>query len=143
MSKVEIRNLGQVMVDTRADVGRADAGEGNVRRSEAQVQVRELDILRADLDLLASPESLELGEKLISDYLGNATSGDQLRLPQLTNLDGRALRSAVSRLLATDSSSGGASQIELAKENRMRSLLRDLANTVADIQRQASMTVRY
>ncbi|MBK6688876.1 MAG: hypothetical protein IPG45_30685 [Deltaproteobacteria bacterium] len=143
MSKVEIRSLGQVMVDTSTDVGRADAGQGNVRRSEAQLQVRELDILRADLDLLASPESLELGEKLVSDYLGNATSGDQLRLPQLTNLDGRALRSAVSRLLATDSSSGGASQIELAKENRMRSLLRDLANTVADIQRQATMTVRY
>lgn len=113
------------------------------KRSDAQMGIREFEVLRADLDMVAPADAAALAEPLVELYRGASTSGDHLRLPQLTRHDGPALQAAVGRILDTDTTSAGGSRETVIKEERMRRVLTALQGVVATIQRQANMSSRY
>ncbi len=119
-----------------------DTSDIRPERNDAHLAIHELDVLRADLDLVAAPEAAQSLEPLIQLYRGGLTSGDHLRLPLMTSHDGPALRAAVSRVIGTDNSAGG-SRDDVMKEEKMRRVLRALDSAVSDIHRHANMSARY
>jgi hypothetical protein len=108
------------------------------RRTDAEMGVRELEVLRLDLDMVAPPDAAELAEPLVDAFRGAPTSGDHLRLPQMTQLDGPGMRAAVGRVLAVDTAAAGAPDPDAAeKEARMREVLRALDSAAEHIQLRA------
>ena len=135
MSAVVLRDIGQALHAGNASIG--DASPRRSRRAEAEVAIREIQVLRADVDLLL-PEAAEPSEHLVEAYRGAVTSGDHLRLPQMTSLDGLSMRAAITRVLAVDTSRTPGRASDVIKEEKMRRVLRALDAAVADIQRQSS-----
>lgn len=122
-------------VDAGADIRRP--------RNDAQVGVRELEALR-EVDLVAPPEAADLAEPLVKAFQMPPSSGDHLRLPQLTFNDGATMRQAVARVLSVDTRGTGAlSEEQAIKEHRMRAILDSLERTLGNIQRQSAMAVRF
>jgi hypothetical protein len=121
-----------------------EASESRVtKRTDAHLGIKELEALRRlDLDMVAPPEAADLAEPLVALYQGTPTSGDHLRLPQLTHLDAQSLRSAVGRVLAVDTTAIAGSQDAVLKEAKMRRVLKALDSAVADIQRRATIHSR-
>lgn len=112
-------------------------------RSDAQLDVREIQALRLEADMVVGPEAATLAEPLVALYRGTLTSGDHLRLPQLTTHDGPSMRAAVGRVLAVNTrATGGGTSADVIKEERMRRVLHALDELVGQIQRQASLTSR-
>ncbi|MCK6545019.1 hypothetical protein L6R52_04070 [Myxococcota bacterium] len=140
MTAVPVRDFGFALQNVSV---RSDASSLATRRAEAHLGIREIEVLRADLDMIAPPEAAELAEPLVALYQGQISSGDHLRLPQLTSHDGPAVRAAISRVLAVDTREAGGAQEDVIKEERMRRVLRALEGAVANIQRQANMSARY
>lgn len=113
---------------------------GTVRpERQAPVAVRELEVLRLDQDVVAPADAAELAEPLVEIFQGAPTSGDHLRLPQMSQLDGARMRAAVGRVLAVDTSAPTAVAPEaLEQEARMREVLRALDHAVEHIQRRST-----
>jgi hypothetical protein len=140
MTAVPVRDFGFALQNASV---RSDASNVAARRVEAHLGIREIEVLRADLDMIAPPEAAELAEPLVALYQGQISSGDHLRLPQLTTYDGPAVRAAISRVLSVDTREAGGPQEDVIKEERMRRVLRALEGAVANIQRQANLSARY
>lgn len=105
------------------------------KRTDAQLGIRELEVFRLDVDMVAPADAAELAEPLVEAFRAEPTSGDHLRLPQMTQLDGAQMRSAIGRILSVDPARAGASNAEQAeKEARMREVLRALDSAVDHIQ---------
>lgn len=139
MSAGAVRGNGLMSLST-VDPGR-ELDRPSVRRNDAHMGIREIEVLRADLDMVSSAEATDLAQPLVEMYRGSITSGDHLRLPLLTNHDGPSLRAAVARVLETDTSAMAAgSREDVLKEAKMLRVLRALEGAVAQIQRQAALT---
>ncbi|MFO0727529.1 MAG: hypothetical protein U1E65_27375 [Myxococcota bacterium] len=110
-----------------------------VRSSEVQLGVGEALALR-QVDLVAPAELAALAEPLVKLYAGELSSGDHLRLPQRTALDGPALMSAVRRVLATETGPTIGDKDAIVKEERMRRVLKALEYATAQIQQKAAQT---
>src|SRR5687768_8879958 len=112
-----LRDFGRAMNGVETNRGQ----ELEVRKSrvDGNVSAREINILRNDVDLLA-PEAADIGEHLIDQYRGTVTSGDHLRLPQMSSLDAMSMKAAIGRVLSVDTSRTAASQNDVIKEERMR-----------------------
>lgn len=107
-------------------------------RNDAQLGIRELEVLRLDVDMVAPPEAADLAGPLVESFRAVPSAGDHLRLPTMTNLDGPAMRAAVSRVLMA-----GAEGTADARVNKMLRTLQGLETTVANIQRQSALSVRF
>lgn len=119
-----------------------DAGNVSTRRSDAQLGIKEIQVLRSDLDLVDPSELLRGSESVFAKYRGDITSGDELRLPLMSTNDGPGLRAAVARVITKDCSAG-ASREDVMKEEKMLRVLRALDQATSSIQRQANMGARY
>lgn len=140
MSAVALREFNPNII---RQVG-TDAATADVRaRNDAQLDIREIEALRLDLDTVAPPEAAALAEPLVDLFRGNMTSGDHLRLPQMTNFDGPTTRAAVTRVIKTPLSAAVASREDVAKEKKMHLVLRALDSVVNNIHGRANMTARY
>lgn len=107
------------------------------RPAQAQLGVAELQALRA-VDVVAPAEAAELAEPLVEVFGGRPTSGDHLRLPQPSQMDGPSMRAAVGRVLAVDPSAAPvADRAGAEKEARMREVLRALDQLADHIQLRA------
>jgi hypothetical protein len=129
--------LAQLSLDTRG------TGLERTRRNDAHIGIHEIDVLRADLDMVTPASESELAPSVAQMYRGTINAGDHLRLPLLTNHDGPSLRAAVGRVIDTDTSGAAGSREDVLKEAKMLRVLRALEGAVAHIQRHASMTARY
>jgi hypothetical protein len=103
--------------------------------NDAELGIQEVEALR-QVDVVAPAE---LAEPLVKLFAGELTSGDHLRLPQMTTHDGPAIQSAISRVLEVDTASGGASKDAVVKEEKMRRVLVALQYATQEIQRQANL----
>ncbi|MCC7383659.1 MAG: hypothetical protein IT384_17595 [Deltaproteobacteria bacterium] len=110
------------------------------RKNDAQVAIREIEVLRADNDLIVPPEVADIAEPLVKLFQGEITSGDHLRLPQMTAHDGPAMQAAISRVLGADTRAAGASRDDVVKEEKMRRVLKALQYAASNIQQKASTT---
>jgi hypothetical protein len=141
-----VRDLGMAMarlsLDTSDRLGDA-APPLATRRADAHLAIQELQVLRADLDVVAPPEAAELAEPLVDLFRGQLTSGDHLRLPPPSQHDAAGIRAAMSRVLEVDAGAVVASRDAITKEARMRTLLRGIQTAVQNIQRNASLQARY
>jgi hypothetical protein len=133
-----------VAVDQRSFLGQINTGaERNLTtgRADAEIAIRELEALRS-VDLVA--DSIATDQELVQRYRGIESSGDHLRLPQMTSLDGPSLRAAIGRVLSVDTRAVAATTREDAvKEARMLNVLKALEYAVSNIQRKANMGSRY
>jgi hypothetical protein len=138
MTAVAVRDLHSAMSNLQMEIG----SQSSRARNDAQMGIKELQVLRLDVDMVTPPEVAEIAEPLVDAYRGSITTGDQLRLPKLTNLDGPSMRSAVNRVLSAKMTSivGGAEALE--SEAKMRRVLGALEDTVAQIQRNAGIQHR-
>jgi hypothetical protein len=118
-----------------------DASPIEPRALKAQPALREIEVLRSDLDLVAPPDAIADHRSLVDLYRGESTSGDSLRLPLLTNHDGPSLRAALARVLDADTSAGGPNEGVL-KEERMRRVLCAIQDTVSNIQQRSTLRER-
>src|SRR5262245_2621826 len=73
--------------EVRSDAPRT----AETRKNDAQIGIREVEALR-QIDVVAPAELAELAEPLVKLFAGELTSGDHLRLPQLTSHDGTSLQ---------------------------------------------------
>src|SRR5687767_13204456 len=96
MNSIALREFGQVLNGNQ--IGRPNADLAT-QRADAEVGIAELRVLNADVDLV-SPEAAEPAEHLVHAFLGGETSGDHLRLPQMTKLDPASMNAAIGRVLA-------------------------------------------
>jgi len=107
-------------------------------RPGPQVSIDEIDVLRADLDVVLPPEALSLGGPRL-DFNAPTTSGDHLRLPQMSALDGPQMRAAIRRVLRVDRTAAAGSGEAVMKEARMHRLLRALDGTQRAIHRRTDL----
>lgn len=138
MSLPAIRNFHQALASLDLELGTPAPRA----RNDAQMGIKELEVLRLDADIVTPPEVADAAEPLVETFRGQITTGDHLRLPQLTALDGPAMRAAIGRILARDTRAAGGTDAELAAEGRMRRVLSALEDTVAQIQRRAAIQHR-
>jgi hypothetical protein len=142
-----VRDLGLAMarlsLDTEDRLPAPGASPGALKRTDAHLAIQELQVLRADLDLVAPPEAAALAEPLVELFRGQLTSGDHLRLPMPAQHDAAGIRGAMSRILEVDASALVASKEAITKEARMRTLLRGIQGAVDTIQRHANLQARY
>src|SRR5262245_46845392 len=118
MTALVMRN--SEMVRGSVDVDASESRATNARRNDAHMGVKVLDILRADVDLVGNENPSAIGQPLVEMYRGTITSGDELRLPLMTNHDGPSLRAALARVTMTDTSRVTAgSKDDVLKEARM------------------------
>lgn len=108
------------------------------RPGDAQLAIKELEILRGDVDLVNPNAVAGVSDSQLDRYRGAVTSGDHLRLDQRTRRDGPAIRAAITRILAVDTSSGGASADAVLKEAKMRRVLVALDYAAQFIRHQAT-----
>lgn len=143
MSNVAVRDLNASLWQLGVDADNKPRELG--RKNDAQVAVKELQVLRADLDMVAPPEVAEVAEPLVKLFQGELSSGDHLRLPQLTQHDGPSLQRAIGRVLDVDTGAAGASREAVVKEEKMRRVLTALQYAVQEIQHKASLStgIRY
>ncbi len=132
--------LARLSLDTSDRLG--DRAPPSTRRSDAQLGIQELQVLRADVDMVVPPEAAALAEPLVDLFRGNLTSGDHLRLPLLTQHDAAGIKGAMARIIDADTTQVGGDREAIIKEERMRRVLRGLQGAVGTIQRQAN-TTRY
>jgi hypothetical protein len=141
MNGAVIRDTGLALAHPSLDAGAPKSPL--TRRNDAHMGVHEIEVLRADLDMVTPAEASELAQPLVEMYRGVVTSGDQLRLPLLSNHNGPTIRAAVGRVLDTDTSAPIGSREDVLKEAKMHRVLRALEGAAAQIQRHASMNARY
>jgi hypothetical protein len=111
------------------------------RRSDAELAIQELVVLR-EAELHAPADATELVGPLVDLYRGQGCSGDHLRLPRLSSLDGPSLRAAVARVLDVDTgvaARAGAHEDDLRRESGMRRVLLGLQQMTSDIQLKAAL----
>ena len=132
---VAIQDLHVALSRLPMDAGRT-SGTPNTRQTDAQLGIRELEVLRGDIDVITPPEVAQFAEPLVALYQGQVSSGDTLRLPTLTNHDALSMRAAVGRVLAMEGA------VSSPKEARMIEVLGALESAISNIQRQAAMTRR-
>lgn len=132
---VAVHDLHVALSKLPMDSGRIS--QPQARPADAQLGIRELEVLRADVDVITPPEVAQFAEPLVALYQGQVSSGDHLRLPTLTNHDGPAMRAAVARVLGVDTGAAAGT-----KEGRMLEVLGALESAITNIQRQAAMTRR-
>lgn len=136
-----VRGLGQGFAGNfNLDVGQAEARQS---RNDAQMGIQELKVLRLDVDMVAPPEAAELAEPLVQAYRGEISTGDQLRLPQMTRNDGPSMRAAVNRVLATDTQALSTDSSAVVKEERMLRVLRALDYAVDQISQKSNSAHIY
>jgi hypothetical protein len=141
MSAALVRDYGY-RADHQFGVNDVGGGEQISRsRNDAQLGIAELQVFRADVDLVAPPESAELAEPIVRQLFGTPSSGDDLRLRAPTAHDGPTMRAAVANVLAAGTSEG--TQNMDGRELKMLRTLQALESTVANIQRQSNMSLRY
>ena len=141
MSAVALREFNPNLV---AGVSQGVDSSPDVRaRNDAQLDIREIEALRLDVDTVAPPEAAALTEPLVDLFRGQMTSGDNLRLPRMTNFDGPSTRAAVSRIIRTPLAAAAAPREAIAKEKKMHLVLRALDSVVTNIHGRANMTARY
>ena len=109
------------------------------KRADAQPAIAELEALNLDLDLVANHPSkaASLVEPLLGSFSAKPISGDHLRLPQLTRLDGPQMRAAMRRVLSVDTHGPAPSERAVISEERMRYVLRALTAAVDHIDQQS------
>ena len=110
-------------------------------RNDAQMGIKELQVLQL-IDDVAPPDAAELAKHLAEKYFSPSNTGDQLRLQQLTNFDGYAVRSAIGRVVSTNLDAPGGTVEARAAEARMIRVLDTLEAAVSQIQRQAGFSSR-
>ncbi len=142
MSAVALRDPGAALWnDLRTNTPADRVGGGaphDVRSNDAHYGIQEVQALRR-VDLIAPAELAELAEPLVKLFSGEITSGDHLRLPQLTSHDGPSMQAALARILAVDTRSVGASDRDVAvKEEKMRRVLTALQYATSEIQLRAN-----
>lgn len=103
----------------------ASVGAPKPEARSPKIAVDELRLLRADLDMVAPPEAAELRRNGL-DFTGPLTTGDHLRLPQMTFMDGRELRGAVRKVLRADTTEAVGSPEAAVKEAKMLRMLKAL-----------------
>ena len=110
-------------------------------RNDAQMGIKELQVLQS-MDDVAPPDAVELIRGLAEKFFSPTSTGDQLRLQQLTNMDGYAVRSAIARVCSVDHGAPGGTTEARAAEARMVRVLDTLEAAVSQIQRQAGFSSR-
>jgi hypothetical protein len=123
---------------SRPEASRAfslERAQQHIARSDAQPAIKELEALRLDADVASPADVSDLFGPLVALYKGEGSSGDHLRLPRMTNLDGPAIRGALQRVLAAPSGGG-------AEEKRMRDVLAALEKTVSEIHRKSTVATK-
>lgn len=141
MTAVALRDLNSALSNLQVEVGGGSSSSAARNRSDAQLGIQELRVLR-DVDLVTPPEVADLAEPLVEAYRGNVTTGDHLRLQQLTSFDGPAMRASVHRILTADMSAKAGTEAERAAEAKMLRVLSALEDAVSHIQRQSGTSHR-
>jgi hypothetical protein len=114
-------------------------GEAMLRTDrDRNVSFDELKAVELDRDLVAPPEAVSLFESHAA-FESTASSGDALRLPQLTRLNGVEMRAAVSRVLAAHGSAPARDGDAQEKERKMVRLLQGVESAFAHIQSRSPM----
>jgi hypothetical protein len=136
MSAVAIRDLHVAMSNLQLE-----AKNPARTRNDAQMGIKELQVLQL-VDDIAPADAAELQKHIAEKYFNPSPTGDQLRLPQLTNFDGHAVRAAVSRVLSADIDAPGGTVEARAAESNMFRILAALEDATSQISRQAGFSQR-
>lgn len=140
-SSIAVRDPGAALWnDLSSTPDRVGGGQHQdaVRKSDAQYGIKEVQALRS-VDIIAPAELAELAEPLVKLFSGEITSGDHLRLPQLTSHDGPSMQAALSRILAVDTRTVGGDRDAVVKEEKMRRVLTALQYASSEIQMKANI----
>jgi hypothetical protein len=107
------------------------------RNHDAQIAIREIKLLRDDMDIAVAPELADVVEPLVDRYQSRPTVGDHLRLPQRTTHDGPQMRAAIRRFLSADFSAPGGSRQAVVAEAKMRRVFAALEYAAQMISRKS------
>lgn len=127
-----VNNLQNALSNLQLEVGR----EAPRARHDAQLGIKELEVLR-NVDVVAPAELAQVGEPLVETYRGNITTGDHLRLPQMTRLPDDVLRDSLRRVLSADLDRAGGSPEARAAEAKMHRVLGAIDDALTTIQAHA------
>jgi len=102
---------------------------------DARPSIEEIRALRVNRDQVLPADLGELREPLVRSFQARASSGDALRLPQLTRLSGSEMRGAIQRVLTA----GEKVTQSTEKEERMLVVLRAIQTTLLEIQMRSQV----
>jgi len=133
MVAVALRDPGAALWNDLSQAHDKPSTLDHARKNDAHYGIKEVQALRR-VDLVAPPEMADLAEPLVKMFSGEITSGDHLRLPQLTSHDGPAMNAAIGRILSVDTQSVGGDREAVVKEEKMRRVLQALQFATTQIQ---------